>query len=312
MDFQISLLRRQDATNKISVILDPSVLVIGRPDESKKALLAWETVCTPKTAGGFNVVQLRTWNRAAICKLLWCLSNKKDRLWVRWINAYYGKYMHDWAVPKQASWVVQKIIKARTYMLDTGLDVEEVLGWSSFSVKNMYVQMRGNFQKVHWKKLTCNNAGSPKWIFVLNLTAQNKLLTRDRSASWGITQDVICPLCNVENESANHLFFACAFSEGIWATILAWQGIRRNVLEWKDEVQYATTRASGNSVSACIYRMSIAASIYQIWAERNMRIFQSKSGNPDLIIRQVIREVVGRGTMRARLARKLEELNSYP
>ncbi|XP_059310884.1 uncharacterized protein LOC132062306 [Lycium ferocissimum] len=115
--------------------------------------------------------------------------------------------------------------------LEADLNVEEVLGWSSFSIKKMYVLKRDNFQKVHWKKLTCNNDGSPKWIFVLNLTAQNRLLTRDRLASWGITQDVICPLCNVENESANHLFFACTFSEGIWAKILAWQGIRRNVLE---------------------------------------------------------------------------------
>ncbi|XP_060210980.1 uncharacterized protein LOC132637997 [Lycium barbarum] len=167
-------------------------------------------------------------------------------------------------------------------MLEAGLDVEAILRGPSFSIKKMYVQMRGNFQKVHWKKLTCNNDGSPKWIFVLNLTAQNRLLTRDRLASWGITQEVICPLCNVAKETANHLFFACAFSEGIWAKILAWQGIRRFVLEWKDELQYATTRASGNSINACIYRMSIAASIYQLWAERNMRIFQSKSRTPDL------------------------------
>lgn len=31
------------------------------------------------------------WNKASVCKLLWNLANKKDKVWVRWIHEYYIK-----------------------------------------------------------------------------------------------------------------------------------------------------------------------------------------------------------------------------
>lgn len=48
----------------------------GGIDSPKKALLAWEKVCCQRTYGGFNVLDLYTWNRAAICQLLWNLCRK--------------------------------------------------------------------------------------------------------------------------------------------------------------------------------------------------------------------------------------------
>lgn len=40
---------------------------------NKKALVSWEKVCFPKSARGFNVIDIYTWNKAAICKHLWNL-----------------------------------------------------------------------------------------------------------------------------------------------------------------------------------------------------------------------------------------------
>lgn len=56
----------------------------GEVETSRKALLAWERVCMPKTAGGYNVLEISTWNKAAICKLLWNLCKKKDKLVLKW------------------------------------------------------------------------------------------------------------------------------------------------------------------------------------------------------------------------------------
>ncbi|XP_075086042.1 uncharacterized protein LOC142168789 [Nicotiana tabacum] len=39
---------------------------IGFPD--RKALVAWEKICTPKSAGGLNLINLPLWNKAAIAK----------------------------------------------------------------------------------------------------------------------------------------------------------------------------------------------------------------------------------------------------
>ncbi|XP_070044997.1 uncharacterized protein [Nicotiana tomentosiformis] len=45
-----------------------SFLWIGDSSISKKALLAWEKVCQPKSAGSFNVMNISLWNKAAISK----------------------------------------------------------------------------------------------------------------------------------------------------------------------------------------------------------------------------------------------------
>ncbi|XP_059302122.1 uncharacterized protein LOC132054068 [Lycium ferocissimum] len=171
----------------------------GGTDSSKKALLAWEIICSPKTAVGYNVTDLHIWNRALF-----------------------------------ASWVVSKIIKAKKYMDGTGLTMDELLTWNSYSIKKVYLQMRGVFQKVDWRKITCNNDGLPKWQFLLNLTA-------------------------------------CPYSSSVWKKLLQWQGINRAVLEWQDELQWAIANASGHSTAAMVYRMTVAACIYHLWTERNTR-----------------------------------------
>lgn len=40
----------------------------GGANESNKALIAWETLCYPKAAGGVNFIDVELWNKAAICK----------------------------------------------------------------------------------------------------------------------------------------------------------------------------------------------------------------------------------------------------
>ncbi|XP_060195229.1 uncharacterized protein LOC132624469 [Lycium barbarum] len=81
----------------------------------KKALVSWETLCKPKSAGGLNILDFYTWNKAAISKLLWAVAMKKDKFWVLWIHSYYikGKRMEDMVIPKQSSWIVRKILAAR-------------------------------------------------------------------------------------------------------------------------------------------------------------------------------------------------------
>lgn len=49
---------------------------------TKKALLAWKKVCYPKSAGGCNIIDTCTWNKATVSKHFWNLCKKKDRLWI--------------------------------------------------------------------------------------------------------------------------------------------------------------------------------------------------------------------------------------
>ena len=58
---------------------------------TKKALIACERVCSPKKEEGMGLIYMHVWNRAAIGKLFWDLANKEDKLWIKWIHAYYLK-----------------------------------------------------------------------------------------------------------------------------------------------------------------------------------------------------------------------------
>nr|XP_016468578.1 PREDICTED: uncharacterized protein LOC107791096 [Nicotiana tabacum] len=74
---------------------------------TRKALVAWEKICTPKSAGGHNLINLLLWNKAAIAKICWDLAHKQEKLWIRWINAYYIKQqqLQHMPIPYQASWM---------------------------------------------------------------------------------------------------------------------------------------------------------------------------------------------------------------
>lgn len=158
----------------------------GNVDVSKRALLAWEKICMPKASSGMNLLNIHLWNKAALCKLLWKLSKKKDILWVKWIHMYYGKGESMWdKIPKQACWMIQKVFKAKLYIEEAGMTKEDLLSCDSFSTKKIYLQLLGQYTKVAWRRLICNNPGSPKWLFIVNLVARGRLYTRHRLAQWG-------------------------------------------------------------------------------------------------------------------------------
>lgn len=52
----------------------------GTTTINKKALIAWDTVCSLKFVGGFNIINLLLWNKATIAKLYWDLTHKQDSL----------------------------------------------------------------------------------------------------------------------------------------------------------------------------------------------------------------------------------------
>ncbi|XP_059294457.1 uncharacterized protein LOC132047424 [Lycium ferocissimum] len=189
----------------------------GITTSSKKALIAWEQLCLPKVASGLNILYAQTWNKAAICKLLRNLCRKANKLWVKWVHAYYLKHQSVWTFfPNQASWMLKKIFKAVGTLEAAGIDEQQITNASTFSIKQVYLKLRGNHPKVSWRRFVCNNHGAPKWIFILYLALNRRLYTRDRLKKWGIIeQPPFRPVCT-ENETVDHLFFKCGFSTTIW------------------------------------------------------------------------------------------------
>ncbi|XP_059285877.1 uncharacterized protein LOC132039408 [Lycium ferocissimum] len=238
-------------------------------DTSKKALIAWDKLCSAGVTAGLNMLDINMWNKAAICKLLWTLSKKKDKLW--------------------------RIFEAQKYFEQAGYDAEDVFRLRCFSIKGMYSKLRVVMPKVDWRKLVCNNEGAPKWIFILYVAISRRLLTRTRLAKWGIVNEVKCPLCERMDEDVDPLLFGCPFSAAAWEKILQWQGSQRGSMAWQQEVQWATGNVIGRTDYAEIYRMALARScVYHVWQERNWRIFQQRSRGTIEITRLIIQ--MGKGS----------------
>ncbi|XP_050902076.1 uncharacterized protein LOC127110542 [Lathyrus oleraceus] len=66
----------------------------GNDEKSKRAPVAWDHVCDSIANGGRNIIALGEWNKATIGKLLWSLSEKKDKMWANDMYNTRRMYQH--------------------------------------------------------------------------------------------------------------------------------------------------------------------------------------------------------------------------
>ena len=135
----------------------------GEINPSHKAPVAWTQFYKPKKVGGWNLVDMRIWNKAAILKLLWALAFKIDKLWVRWVNAYYIKRRNIQSViiTSSTSWFLRKIIDSREILNDLG-GWDNVLNQGKYSIKVVYNMLVGSVEAVEWRRFISNNKVTPK------------------------------------------------------------------------------------------------------------------------------------------------------
>ncbi|XP_056690394.1 uncharacterized protein [Spinacia oleracea] len=201
------------------------------------------------------------------------------------MKQYYvkGNNIITTLVPHQASWVIKKIFNARTYAPGNSTIVLK----HKLSISQIYRELRGNFQKVSWRKMLCNNYAPPKCTFITWLAIMGRLATCENLLKVGVHCDQVCSQCNKENETFEHLFFLCDFSYEVWSAILRWMGFRRNVEAWSVELQLLKQH-NNNSVSHNVYRMAISMTVYLLWKERNARRFSQLLHTPNMIVRHAL------------------------
>ncbi|XP_060200469.1 uncharacterized protein LOC132628723 [Lycium barbarum] len=140
--------------------------------------------------------------------------------------------------------------------------------------------MVSQYQKVEWGKLVLLKGIILRHQFILWMALQRKLLTVDKVIKWGITVQTECVLCDtLLEETFDHLFFACPYSQHIWAAILTWLGVQRSIGDCNQEVNWLLQRISHSRPRACIMGFCFAAMVYHIWAERNERRFSNKQSS---------------------------------
>ncbi|XP_058785046.1 uncharacterized protein LOC131659953 [Vicia villosa] len=181
----------------------------GKSEGSRKAPIAWDKICDPNSAGGLSIVSLLEWNKVSMLKLLWNIQDKKDKLWVKWLDAYYikGKNVRHWIVPADSSWIVKQIMKSREWILDDQKWQQE-LTLEKFHTKKWYHALRGEKPKVEWRTILYHNHARPWAKFHTWMVLMGRIPTKNRIAKFGVITDMLCCFCNAE-ETIEHLYFTC-------------------------------------------------------------------------------------------------------
>ena len=129
------------------------------------------------------------------------------------------------------------------------------------------------------------------------MAVRNRLPTKDRLREWGILMDSRCVLCQSTEETRDHLFFGCPYPQGIWRKILKLCNLDRRVMSWENELRWAEKRAKGRAMISLLLRVAWSAFIYNIWQERNTRIFAHAEKTEEQILNYI------RETVRCRLTK---------
>lgn len=97
-------------------------------------------------------------------------------------------------------------------------------------------QIRCKRSEVSWSGSVWFKQGIPRYAFLVWLAIQNRLSTGDRMRKWGIQQSYV--LCGEQDETGDHLFFACPYSYTVWDRLASRLVGRRINPDWQDMLNF--------------------------------------------------------------------------
>lgn len=260
---------------------------------TKHPPIAWDMLHKTRDDGGWGLKDLVAWNKALLAKTIWKIQEKKDSMWIKWVNQYYGSCgsIWEWNENKEMSPLIKQLIGICTCMVNrvgtVQLAKEKLSGWfgGSNGMTKAYDFFVNKVGKWPWKPLIWKSCILPKHRFILWLYAHGKLLTKDRQC---YVEAKSCVLCGKEEESLSHLFFKCSVSMLIWNAIREWLGMHKLMLQPSSVLRAFRGIYRGNSSIAKARVNAVAACVYAIWNARNRAIFEGERPIVDDIIRKIM------------------------
>ncbi|KAL0290871.1 UNVERIFIED_CONTAM: hypothetical protein Sradi_7040100 [Sesamum radiatum] len=160
----------------------------------------------------------------------------------------------------------------------------------TFSTQSLLQFLEPSSPRVLWSQLLGGKFVIPRHEFILWLAILERLSTMDRI--WASTLGQQCVLCGGQQvESHGHLFFRCPFARRC-LDILRWRvRFRWPNRSWQLDILWAARRWRGRHLLNAASRALLASAIYNIWRERNNRIFQQVSASAEAVATRALEEV---------------------
>ncbi|KAJ9561591.1 hypothetical protein OSB04_006751 [Centaurea solstitialis] len=198
------------------------------------------------------------------------------------------------------SWVTRFSVLANVPLPISQHDVRDRFCWDvneyangEFTVQRAYKSFVGHFPSVPWWRSVWFKAHIPKHSFCLWTACLERLPTQDRIATWkDEPPDLKCSLCGINNDSHDHLFFECTFSRQVWLQVMDkvhWVGFP---CSWHGIVQALSD--TGSAPKCLEHQLALAASVYNVWCERNRRLFGGGSKPVPHVVQTILGNVLDR------------------
>ncbi|XP_074304759.1 uncharacterized protein LOC141639570 [Silene latifolia] len=275
--------------NEGQKLLDRIVARIRGWGAKHLSYLCWDTCCLPKEEGGLGIKDAKTWNRALLGKYVWWLANKKDRLWVRWINHVYmkGKDWTDYKAPSDCNWSWKKITHIMSLFKQAYTNNKWLQSSKEYTVVAGYDWLRMHKPKVDWRFVCWNSLNLPKSSFIFWVFMHQRWATRDRLARMGLVVDPVCPICCLLPESHSHLVYECSYAKTCFCLLQRKLGCTVNPLHlvsWFSTSRM--TKMQRRIIGACYIAL-----IYWIWRIRNEARVDGSIWRPEVVILRIVADI---------------------
>ncbi|GAU20573.1 hypothetical protein TSUD_33200 [Trifolium subterraneum] len=227
-------------------------------------------------------IQKASWILKRGC--LWLIGNGQNtKIWEdRWINPQDGNSI--WS-PKPANTTLDKDLvswqgtRDGNYTVRSGYHAQ--IEWESSS--SQQAQTRNNsIDSLNWQKLWKMEV-PPKQIHILWRIIHKAIPVKTNLIKKGILCDSLCPNCNKQPETIDHIFFYCDWVRLVWfSSPLTITTSNVPSLSFSDWIFYMLQKATKDS-------MQILSTItYNIWQARNKKVFNKK----DTPVAEVVERVM--------------------
>ncbi|GKC82432.1 RNA-directed DNA polymerase, eukaryota, reverse transcriptase zinc-binding domain protein [Tanacetum coccineum] len=227
----VPLITKRLVVKEINSILKAFLWSSGEVSKGK-AKIAWKNVCKQKIHGGLGLKDLIYCNKALLIKHIWNIANKKDNLWVKWVNTVKLKDLSIWMVQKEAinSWGWKNLLDIRDLIV---LKIQAVID-RNYSVSDMIVNGSWKWPR-DWYDL---------FPFLSNIIIPNLIQGKEDSIVW------------MDNGVCHKQF----------CTKVVYDSLRSMIgTEWKEIMDSLAAMDTKRSIGNIIRKLCLGASVYFIW-----------------------------------------------
>ncbi|XP_062086264.1 uncharacterized protein LOC133792379 [Humulus lupulus] len=186
-----------------------------------------------------------------------------------------GQDLWSYELKPDVSWYWRKLMKLKYWFSHSDLFEAKIHG--KFKVSKIYNKMLPFYEKVNYYKSFWCRFSAPKHKFILWQEINMQFLTNDKLLRCKVNiPSALCPICELCLESHHHLFFDCIFSQKVVQGVQSWLAATSWPLHIQSWISWLGSKWNFGVVNNIVSTV-MAATVYSIWINRNLFIFEGKS-----------------------------------